>query len=105
MKLGEQGEAFFVVENTTDEEISPSCATSPLPTSPSDSRPTTPLKSGPSGQIVQVQSNGAIKTGPTARKLLTSRKKKLRKREIRNSIKSDSEDEINELDLEFDPEL
>ena len=96
MKLGEQGEAFFVVENTTDEEILPSCATSPLPQSPTESRPTTPLKLTPG------QSQGQ---GLAPRKLLQPRKKKLRKRETRTSIRSDSEDEINELDLEFDPEL
>jgi phosphatidate phosphatase LPIN len=49
MKLGEQGEAFFVTETEEDESIPLFYATSPMPTSPiavspENSRPHTPQK-------------------------------------------------------------
>lgn len=90
MKLGEQGEAFFVVEGDDDD------ITSPLSLSPDPSRPSTPHKNGPSQQHRESQHG---------------RKKKMihRKREINNnrvSYKSESEEEIlNDPELEFDPEL
>ena len=49
MKLGEQGEAFFVTETQRDEQVPLSYVTSPMPTSPmvvspENSRPTSPNK-------------------------------------------------------------
>ena len=91
MKLGEQGEAFFVVEGDEDD------ITSPISLSPDPSRPSTPQKNGGQQHGRESQQHG--------------RKKKLihRKREINNNrvnYKSESEEEIlNDPELEFDPEL
>ncbi len=38
MKLGDQGEAFFVIDINEDDEISPCLITSPLPSRPSTPR-------------------------------------------------------------------
>lgn len=93
MKLGEQGEAFFVVEGDEDD------ITSPISLSPDLSRPSTPKKNNGSSQQHGRESQQY------------GRKKKLihRKREINNNrvnYKSESEEEIlNDQELEFDPEL
>ena len=106
MKLGEQGEAFFVTETQNDEQVRSSSSwsknvlpfqvpfsyvTSPMPTSPISSRPATPGKP------------------PEGTRRHHRRKKHHRRRSLdldRSGANSDSEDSevAPEIDM-FDPEL
>ena len=104
MKLGEQGEAFFVVEGDEDD------VTSPISLSPDPSRPSTPQKSTngnsqPSNRdhLSQIVNNSS-QHGATRKKKLIHRKREINNNRV--SYKSESEEEIlNDPEIEFDPEL